>query len=69
MQLRLPYDYGQVVYHKLRAEKIAGYVTGYQAYQGGFLVCVTWEDSLTESPHYAYELSLEHIPDFVREEQ
>jgi hypothetical protein len=59
----LAYDIGEVVYHRLADERCRGLVTGILVRPTGQSYFVTWPDQ-GESAHYAFELSLEYVPDY-----
>jgi len=59
----LPYDVGDVVYHRLADERHRGLITGIQIQPDGASYWVTWGDR-HETRHYACELSTEFVPDY-----
>lgn len=65
--VRLPFDFGDVVYHRLKAEKIPGMVTGFSVRRDTVFVIVTWANDLDEQVHNLYELTQEFTPDFSQE--
>jgi hypothetical protein len=58
--VRLPFDYGQIVYHRARVEKVPGMVTGFNFRASQMWVQVTWGDNLTVDTHCFYELTTEY---------
>ena len=64
MRITLPYDYGEIVYLKIRPEKVKGMVTGYHLNYNAVMIAVTWADTCQEIRHYEFELSKEFIPDY-----
>jgi hypothetical protein len=62
---RFPYSPGDVVFLKIRTERIPGMVTAIHIYPGtaSFMVC--WASDGRETCHYALELTPEFIPDYV----
>lgn len=65
--VRIPFSYGDIVYHRAKSERIAGMVTGYSLFPGGMHVLVTWENDLTEKRHYLCELAAEFEPSYATE--
>ncbi len=64
MIVRLPWDFGTVVYLRVQNEPRKGMVTGYVVHGGGgFSVLVSWGDG-SETRHYALELTTEYLPDY-----
>jgi len=61
--IRLPYRYGQTVYHVNDRERSPGIVTGYKLRPGQLLVWVVWGHN-EECCHYTFELKTEFDPDF-----
>jgi hypothetical protein len=57
--VRLPYSFGDIVYHRVKTEKLAGMVTGFSVRERGLMVCVVWADGLNESFHHFFELTTE----------
>jgi hypothetical protein len=64
--VRLPFEFGERVYHRLRGEDVPGMVTGFHIRVNNILIAVTWPD-LQETSHYFYELTTEFQPDFSSE--
>jgi hypothetical protein len=60
--LRLPFSFGDRVYHRARAEKVVGIVTGFNVRQNETAILVTWGDDLREAIHFFYELTSEFSP-------
>jgi hypothetical protein len=65
--IRLDYDIGDVVYHRLADERRRGLVTGILVRPSGCSFLITWADHV-ESTHFAMELSGEFIPDYASSE-
>jgi len=66
--VRLPFDFGDQVYHRAKTEKVPGSVVGYKIYPGNLIqVCVRWGNDLCVCEHWLFELSSEYIPDFSQE--
>ena len=65
--VRLPFAYGDRVFHRVRKECVPGMVTGFHVRPQAVLVAVTWSDTLQEFTHYFYELTTEFQPDFSSE--
>ena len=61
--VRLPFDFGAVVYHRARTEKVPGVVTGFNIGPAEVVIRVTWGDDLREFQHYFFELTTEYEPD------
>lgn len=64
--IRVPFEYGEIVYHRAAAEREPGIVTGYSCRPGGVMLLVTWPDRY-EKMHYFCELTTEYLPDFASE--
>jgi hypothetical protein len=60
--VRLPYDFGDTVYHTVRKDKIPGLVTGFSCRPGATTINVTWGDGLREMSHFFFELTTEFEP-------
>jgi hypothetical protein len=65
--IRLPFDFGDVVYYRHRPEKIAGIVTGFIVRDGKVMVLVVWVNDLQEGQHNLYELTTEFEPSYQTE--
>ena len=63
----LPFDFGTVVYHRVRMDKVKGLVTQYVFGRQAYKVGVTWGDNLELCYHDAFELTEEHVPDYCDE--
>jgi hypothetical protein len=63
--VRLPFDFGQTVYHRSKPDKLAGMVTGYTICPGATMVSVTWGDDLRQFSHYFFELTTEFEPEIT----
>ncbi len=63
MIIRAPWDFGTIVFLRIRSEKIRGMVTGYTFDPRGMLTWVSWPDS-SESKHHLCELTTEYLPDY-----
>jgi hypothetical protein len=61
--VRLPFEFGERVYHRARTDKVPGIVTGYNVGPSEIAIRVTWGDDLREFQHYFFELTTEHEPD------
>jgi hypothetical protein len=62
--VRLPFEFGQAVYHRIAKEREPGLVTGFIVRScADPIVMVTWVDR-AESIHYPFELTTEYVPDF-----
>lgn len=64
MRLTCVHDFGDVVYLKIRLERLAGMVTGIDAKPGVVSYVITWANDGHESNHYAFELITEFLPDY-----
>lgn len=65
--LRLPFDFGDVVYLRHKPEKVAGMVTGFIVRENRVIVLVTWVDSRHEEDHNVFELVEEFEPSYNTE--
>jgi hypothetical protein len=57
--VKLPFAFGDIVYHRSRADKVPGMVTGYTVRERGVLPLIMWSDNLCEGQHNFYELTTE----------
>ena len=64
--VKVAYDFGDLVYLKVREERFAGMVTGIMLRPGSVAYCVTWANG-SETFHFAFELTAEYEPDFAGE--
>ena len=62
--VEVAFEIGDVVFLRMREERLGGLVTRFMVGRGGVTYAVTWGNG-SETWHYAFELSIEHIPDFV----
>jgi hypothetical protein len=60
--LRLPFAFGDRVYHRARQDRVAGLVTGFIVRPNETTITVTWGDSLNECVHFFFELTTEFSP-------
>lgn len=60
--VHLPFDFGQVVYHRARSERVAGLVIGFVVVQNDLRILVRWGDDLCQVEHSFFELSTEYEP-------
>lgn len=60
--IELPFRFGDVVYHRVRSERIAGIVVGFVVFATEVCVKIRWEDDLTVTDHPVWELSLTYEP-------
>lgn len=65
--VRLPFGFGQEVFHKSRRERSPGMVTGFSVRPGCVYVLVTWSEDLRESAHCVFELTSEFVPSYCEE--
>ena len=66
--VRLPFDFGDIVYHRVHADRKPGMVTGFIVRDATILVLVTWADNVQgEATHRPYELTTEFEPNFSQE--
>lgn len=61
--IETPFRFGQIVYHKVATEKVAGIVIGFVVVMGSPAKClVKWGDDRGQDEHFAIELSAEYNP-------
>lgn len=60
----LRHDIGDIVYHRLAAERRRGMVTGITITPDEVTYWVTWPPEFHEKKHYEFELTSEYIPDY-----
>jgi hypothetical protein len=65
MKISLDYAFGDVVYLRLRLEKIPGMVTGMYLRPTGNSFIICWGKDANETTHYAFELTREFVPDYL----
>jgi hypothetical protein len=65
--VRLPYDFGDVVYHRAKADRVKGLVTGFCIRDNRILIYVTWGDTRGEEVHNQFELTSEFEQTFNTE--
>ena len=66
--VRLPFDFGDIVYHKIKTERLPGMVTGFILRDNVTMILVTWSDNLCgESTHRLFELTTEFEPSYTTE--
>lgn len=63
LEFDVMFGIGDVVYLRIRQEKVAGMVTGFNFRPDGIGYYITWEDA-SERMHYAFELSSEYVPEY-----
>jgi len=56
LAVKLPFDFGEIVYHKVRPD-LSGMVDGFQALPGAVKARVRWGNDLFHQLHYAFELT------------
>ncbi len=62
--VEVAFEIGDVVFLRMREERIGGLVTRFAVGAGGVTYAVAWGTG-QETWHYALELSVEHIPNYV----
>jgi hypothetical protein len=62
--VRLPFDFGQIVFHRIRAERVPGYVIGFIIVPGQTKILVRWGDNLDQDECFFGELTTEFMPSF-----
>lgn len=65
--VRLPFNYGELVYHRAKSERVAGMVTGFVVTENRVQVIVTWSDDLRGGTFEHFELTSEFEPNFSQE--
>ncbi|MGO9467911.1 MAG: hypothetical protein ACLQVF_27555 [Isosphaeraceae bacterium] len=61
--VRLPFEFGDVVYHRVCRERNPGMVVGFIVERGQIQTRVAWEDR-SETLHQFFELTTEFTPSF-----
>lgn len=64
--IRMPYAFGDTVYHKAAKEKKSGLVIGFVVVPGMVKPLVKWSESIQEE-HHLVELTTEYVPDFSQQ--
>jgi hypothetical protein len=62
--VRLPFDFGDVVYHRVRKERVGGFVIGFIIVPGVTKVLVKWDGDLNQDEHFFCELTTEFTSSF-----
>jgi hypothetical protein len=62
--VRLPFGFGDTVYHKARIERVPGYVVGFIVVPGQTKILVRWGTDLQQDEHFFGELTTEFTPSF-----
>jgi len=63
--VKLPFDFGDVVYHRAHKERLPGVVFGFFIAPGTVRIHVRWGDNLESwGEHFFCELSTEFVPSF-----
>jgi hypothetical protein len=62
--VKLPFDFGDIVYHRARGERVAGMVVGFVVLPAAMRILVRWGDDLTIDEHSFFELSSDFTPSF-----
>ena len=63
-KIRSAFWLGDIVYLRVRDERVRGMVTTVLVYSSGQSYGVTWGDSVEEVTHQEMELTAEFVPDF-----
>jgi hypothetical protein len=67
VRLTCAHDFGDVVFLRIRHERMPGMITGIYAKPGSVSYGVTWANTGAETTHYTFELAAEFIPDYSTE--
>jgi hypothetical protein len=62
--IRTAYWLGDVVYLRVRTDRIPGLIAGIVIRPGTLIYIVCWGNSGAETWHYEIELTAEYVPDF-----
>jgi len=60
--VRLPFDFGQRVYHRARLERMPGIVVGFIVLHRDLKILVKWAEDARQDEHWFYELTTEFEP-------
>jgi len=60
--VRLPYDFGDIVFHRAKPDRVPGMVVGFVVVPGATKILVKWSDDLGQGEHFFLELSTEFDP-------
>ena len=63
--VRLPYDFGDIVYHQTSTGKVRGMVIGFLVVPGATKMLIRWGDDLGQTENFFFELSSEHEPELT----
>lgn len=63
LTLDIAFTFGDIVFLKTRAERVAGMVTRISVARHSITYCVSWGNG-NETWHYEYELTSEFLPSF-----
>lgn len=62
--VRLPFDFGDIVYHRVRKECVPGFVLGFIVVPGAVKILVRWDGDLQQDECFFNELTTEFTPSF-----
>jgi hypothetical protein len=62
--VKLPFDFGDIVYHRAAREKLPGMVVGFVITPLGVKILVRWGHDLSQDELNFFELSTEFTPSF-----
>jgi len=62
--VKLPFDFGDIVYHRAAREKLPGMVVGFVVTQLGVKILVRWGHDVSQDELNFFELSTEFAPSF-----
>lgn len=60
----LDFGFGDVVYLRVRRDKVPGMIVSIELRPCGMSYCVTWGNEGHALSHYAFELTAEYLPDY-----
>lgn len=63
--LDVDFTFGDIVFMRMKSERVAGMVTRFSVTKRGITYGVTWSDNRAESWHFDYELTTEYVPDYT----
>jgi len=62
--VRLPYNYGDILYHRARRERIPGMVVGFVVVPAIVKILVRWSNDMSQDEINQFELTEEFTPSF-----
>ena len=62
--VKLPFDFGDIVYHRVRTERVPGIVVGFVVVPSTVKILVRWGSDCSQDEVNFFELTTEFTPSF-----